>query len=244
MRCENPPDMNSPAMWATGVTCAAAGVFSWAAVAPSSQLFGKTIRRTRESGTLALTFDDGPNPTVTPALLELLARHKMKATFFLIGTRVLGSPALAQEISAQGHTIGNHTHTHPALTFCSPTRIAHELKRCNDAIHAATGKTTPWMRPPFGYRGPWLASAVKNAGSREPVMWSRSARDWKPQPAQPVIERLRHVRVNDIVLLHDGDHRSPNGDRSHILAALEYWIPRWLDAGFRFVNLDEISEHN
>ncbi len=234
--------MNSPALWAAGAACAAAGAFSWAAVAPSSQLFGRTIRHTREPGTLALTFDDGPNPSVTPSLLGLLARHKVTATFFLIGSRVLASPALAQEIAAQGHTIGNHTQNHPALTFRSPARIGSELQRCDDAIRTATGQTARWMRPPFGYRGPWLAATVKKAGSGL-VMWSRSARDWKSQPAQPVIERLGRVRPGDIVLLHDGDHRLPNGDRRHTVAALEYWIPRWIDTGIRFVNLDEIGEH-
>ncbi len=72
-------------------------------------------------------------------------------------------------------------------------------------------------------------------------MWSAMARDWKPQRAEPVIERLRRARGGDIVLLHDGDHRRLNSDRQHTVAALEFWLPRWVDAGLHFVTLDALS---
>jgi peptidoglycan/xylan/chitin deacetylase (PgdA/CDA1 family) len=72
-------------------------------------------------------------------------------------------------------------------------------------------------------------------------MWSASAQDWRPQPAASVIRRLRRATGGDIVLLHDGDHRVPNGDRRHTVDALEYWLPRWQDAGFRLMTLDEIG---
>jgi peptidoglycan/xylan/chitin deacetylase (PgdA/CDA1 family) len=229
-----------PALLATGGACAAAGLFSWGAVAPSSQIFGPTIRRTGDASAMALTFDDGPNPTVTPSLLDLLDRHRVRATFFLIGRHVRAFPALAKEIAARGHTVGNHTDTHPALTFLPPRRIAEELGRCDDAIEAATGRKPRWMRPPFGFRGPQLGGIVRKRGGAGVVMWSAVAWDWKPQPAEPVIQRLRRAQGGDIVLLHDGDHRLLEGDRRHTVAALEHWLPQWRDVGIRLVSLDEL----
>lgn len=229
-----------PALAAVGGVCAAAGVFSWGAVAPSSQLFGPTVRHTGDQATIALTFDDDPNPALTPSLLELLDRHAVKATFFLIGKWVSSTPTLAAEISAAGHTIGNHTHTHPGLALCSPARILSELDRCDEAIETATGKKPRSMRPPYGFRGPQLAPVVRERGGAAVVMWSAMARDWKPQAAETVIERLRRVRGGDIVLLHDGDPHVANADRRHTALALEYWIPRWKDAGMRFATVDEL----
>jgi len=230
-----------PALLATGGACAA-GAFAWGAVAPSSQLFGPTIRCTGDDSAMALTFDDGPNPTATPHLLDVLERHDARATFFLIGRHVRAFPALAKEIAGLGHSIGNHTETHPALTFLSRRHIADELARCDDAIGAAIGRKPEWMRPPFGFRGPQLDGVVRRRGGAGVVMWSAWARDWKPQPADPVIQRLRRAQGGDIVLLHDGDHRVPDGDRQHTVAALEYWLPRWKDQGIRFVSLDEMHK--
>ncbi len=231
-----------PALAAGGGVCAAGGIFAWAAVAPSSELFGATIRRTGNDAAIALTFDDGPNPSVTPRLLDLLDRQKVQATFFLIGKWVAAEPSLAAEIAASGHTVGNHTNSHAALTLLSRARISEELKFCDDAIEATTGQKPQWMRPPFGFRSPLLGGVIGKRGGRGVVMWSRWARDWKPQPAERVIQRLRSVRGGDIVLLHDGDHRVVNGDRSHTVSALEYWLPRWKDAGFKFVSLDECTK--
>jgi len=116
-----------------------------------------------------------------------------------------------------------------------------ELERCDEAIEAATGGKPRWMRPPFGYRSPLLAGVIRKRGGAGVVMWSRSGRDWNPQPVAKVIHRLRRVRGGDIVLLHDGDHRVPEGDRRHTLTALEYWLPRWKDAGLRFVTLNDAA---
>jgi peptidoglycan-N-acetylglucosamine deacetylase len=229
-----------PALVAVGGVCAASGAFAWGAVAPPSQLFGPTIRRTGDASTIALTFDDGPNPAVTPTLLDLLDRHRAKATFFLVGSWVRRVPVLAKEIAVRGHSVGNHTDTHPALTLRSAQYITKELGRCDDAIESATGAKPRWMRPPFGFRSPLLDGIVRKRGGAGVVMWSAWARDWKPQPTEPVIERLRRAQGGDIVLLHDGDPWTINADRRHTVAALEYWLPRWNDSGIRFVTLDEI----
>lgn len=225
---------------AAGGVCAAGGIFSWGAVAPGAQLFGPTIRRTGDASSIALTFDDGPNPRITHGLLDLLDRHHAAATFFLIGARVRAFPALAKEIAARGHSLGNHTETHRPLTFLSRARIAEELARCDEAIETATGQRASGMRPPWGFRGPQLAGVVRARGDAGVMMWSASAHDWNVQPAERVIRRLRSVRGGDIVLMHDGDHRMPEGDRRHTVAALEYWLPRWKDAGLRFVTLEEM----
>ncbi|MGB0036623.1 MAG: polysaccharide deacetylase family protein, partial [Candidatus Acidiferrales bacterium] len=152
-------------------------------------------------------------------------------------------PALAKEIAERGHTVGNHTDTHPNLIFLSPARIRGELGRCDDEIESAVGKPPRWMRPPYGFRGSQLAPIIQRRGGAGVAMWSVLAYDWKPQPAGPVIERLRRTRGGDIVLLHDADHRVLEGDRRHTVAALEYWLPRWKDAGMRFVNMDELQKN-
>lgn len=229
-----------PAVVAAGAGLAAAsGTFAWGATWPKAQLFGPTLRFTGNNSTLALTFDDGPNPAVTPKLLELLARYQAHATFFLIGKHVRAFPHITKEIAAAGHTIGNHTETHPNLTFLPARAIDSQLDRCDGAITNAIGDPPRWMRPPYGFRGPHLDRVVRHHGSAGVVMWSVTARDWTPQPAATVIERLRRVRGGDIVLLHDADHKVLEGDRLHTVAALEYWLPRWRDAGLRFVSVDD-----
>jgi peptidoglycan/xylan/chitin deacetylase (PgdA/CDA1 family) len=222
------------------VLVAGAGAAAWGAVAPRSQLFGSTIRRTGRPNTVALTFDDGPNPALTPRLLRLLDEHHVRATFFLIGRYVRECPALVQEIAACGHTIGNHTDTHPSIFWMTPSKIADELARCQDAIEKACGQRPVWMRPPFGFRGPQLFPVVRRAAFHGVVMWSRGARDWKPQPVKEIVNRLRRIRGGDIVLLHDGDYRRQRGERSITLAGLEHWLPLWNSAGLDFVSLDDI----
>ncbi len=228
----------------SGGAAAAAGITAWGAVAPSSELFGPTVWRTSSSREIALTFDDGPNPAVTPRLLELFDRHSVRATFFLIGKFARACPELVQEISARGHLVGNHSDTHANLFFKSRAGIGDELARCQDAIASAARAEPPrWMRPPYGYRNPLLAREIRRVGMQGVVMWSKICRDWKPQPPQRLIETLSSVaRLNrphgDIVVMHDGDHRALGGDRLHVIAALEHWLPRWRDAGMEFVTMD------
>jgi peptidoglycan/xylan/chitin deacetylase (PgdA/CDA1 family) len=232
-----------PAIVSSGAA-AAAGIAAWGAVIPSSQLFGPTLRHTASSRKIALTFDDGPNPAVTPQLLELFDRYSVRATFFLIGKFARACPELVREISTRGHLIGNHTDTHRNLFFQTTAEIRGELARCQDAIAAAAPAEPPrWMRPPYGYRSPFLQGEIGRAGMRGVVMWSKICWDWKPQPPERLINRLSCVArpdgpSGDIVVLHDGDHRALGGDRNHVVAALEHWIPRWRDAGMEFVTID------
>ncbi len=101
----------------------------------------------------------------------------------------------------------------------------------------ATGRHSSCVRPPFGFRGPQFHSAAREIGLSEVVMWSVSGHDWESQPAARVSRRISKVQSGDIVLLHDGDHRLPNADRSHMIQALEYWLPRWKDSGLQFIRV-------
>jgi len=240
----------------------AAGACVWGAVHPTSEFFGRTLHHTARRSAMALTFDDGPNPSITPRLLELLARHGARATFFVVGRFARACPELVREIAARGHVIGNHTETHPNLALLSGSRIQEELTRCQDSVAAALAgrdeKRPEWMRPPWGFRGPQLFGAVRRAGLRGVVMWSFGCYDWRPQPAERLINRLRRITVpkeeglskaghngrsggGEVVLLHDGDFRGLGADREHVLGALEYWLPRWRDRGCDFVTMDDVA---
>lgn len=236
--------MNSWPIIVSAGAAAVAGIAAWGAVAPSSELFGPTVRRTDAAKKIALTFDDGPNPAVTPRLLGLFDRHSVRATFFLIGKFARACPDLVKEISLRGHLLGNHTDTHANLFFQSRAGIRDELARCQEAVANATHRDPPrWMRPPYGYRSPWLDFEVRRAGMSGVVMWSRGGWDWKAQPPARLIARLARVARpggshGDIVVLHDGDHGALGGDRHHVVAALEHWLPRWRDAGIEFVTIE------
>ena len=240
--------------WLIGVPAAAiaaGAVTSFAAVNSASQLFGATVRHTGSPRELAITFDDGPNPAITPALLNLLEKYDAKATFFVIGQFVRACPELTQEIAGRGHLLGNHTDTHPNLFWLSRKAIADELRRCQDALEAATGTRAAHFRPPWGYRNPWVAGAARALGMQT-VMWTLMPGDWKAPNAdwlsarmQPIAEhaaRASGMAGGDVLCLHDGAHRGLGGDRSTTLAALEYCLPRWRDAGLKFVTISEAAK--
>jgi peptidoglycan-N-acetylglucosamine deacetylase len=233
-----------------------ASVTAYGAVNARSQLFGRSLHSTGNPRKLAITFDDGPNPAITPKLLDLLDRHRVKSTFFVVGKYVRESPGLVKEIAARGHVLGNHTDTHPNLFFCGPTETRNELLRCSEAIGQATWEEPRWFRPPFGYRSPWLSELVHRQRMRM-VMWTLIPGDWHPKPAEWLIDRMKPIAVHaqtlaakggsisqcvgDILCVHDGDYLHPNGDRARTLAALEYWLPRWRDLGLEFVTMRETN---
>jgi peptidoglycan-N-acetylglucosamine deacetylase len=239
----------NPWLTAPAVIAAVAGVAAYGAAWPRAQLFGATICRTNSPRKLAITFDDGPNPTITPKLLDLLERYNAKATFFLIGRFARECPDLVREISARGHAIGNHTETHPMLFWLGPSEIQVELRLCHSAIANALGAPPKWFRPPFGVRNPWLAGAARALDMRV-VMWTLLPGDWRAQSDEWLIGRMKPIAARaerlaknaagtgDILCLHDGSHRAQNGDRTHTLAALEHWLPRWRDLGLEFVTIN------
>ena len=229
---------------------ACAGGVSYAAVYPRAQIFGPTVCRTNSPRKLAITFDDGPNPALTPQLLDLLERYDALVTFFVIGRYTRECPELVKETAERGHLVANHTLTHPNLFWLAPSIIHDELRQTQDAIVAATGFTPKWFRPPYGYRNPWVVKTAAQLGMRT-AMWSVIPGDWKPRPVEKLIARIQpiaaHARKNsessdaggDVLCLHDGGHRALNADRTRTLQALEYWLPRWRDAGLEFVTIEE-----
>jgi peptidoglycan/xylan/chitin deacetylase (PgdA/CDA1 family) len=247
--------MNPWLIGAAGALGTAAGITAYGAAFPHAQVFGPTVCRTNSPRRLAITFDDGPNPAITPKLLDLLQQHHAHATFFLIGRFVREYQELVREIAARGHAIGNHTETHPNLFWFGQSQIRIELSRCSDAIQSATGQLPKWFRPPFGMRNPWLAGVARELDLRV-VMWTLIPGDWRDdKPSEWLIRRMTPVAVRtenklqnpltrasytgEILCLHDGFHRRQNGDRTHTLAALEHWLPRWRDLGLDFVTIDQ-----
>jgi peptidoglycan-N-acetylglucosamine deacetylase len=252
--CEN-GRVNPLLIAAPATIVAAAGMTAYGAAYPRAQLFGRTVYRTNSPRKLALTFDDGPNPAITPKLLELLDKYNAKATFFLIGQYARECGDLVKETVVRGHTAGNHTELHPNLFWRNPTQVQVELRLCHDAIAGAIGTPPKWFRPPFGARNPWVAPAARDLGYRT-VMWTLIPGDWREKPLEWLISRMQPIAARaerklangsrgaasgtgDIVCLHDGTHRELNGDRTRTLAALEYWLPRWRDLGLDFVTIDE-----
>jgi peptidoglycan/xylan/chitin deacetylase (PgdA/CDA1 family) len=252
--CEN-RRVNPWLVEAPAIAVATAGLAAYGAVYPRAQLFGKTVCRTNSSRKLAITLDDGPNPAITPKLLDLLDCYKAKATFFLIGKYVRECPELAKETIARGHSVGNHTELHPNLLWLNSTQVRIELRLCHDAISNAIGTPPKWFRPPFGLRHPWVIPAARELGYQT-VMWTLIPGDWREKSVDWLIPRMQpiaqHAQQNwassasapaggsgDILCLHDGGHRQLNADRTRTLAALEHWLPRWRDLGLEFVTIDE-----
>lgn len=210
-----------------GAIAASAGGFAYAANWPTSQIFGRTVVAGYDAHEIALTYDDGPNPAVTPQLLDVLARHQVRATFFLIGRYVQQQPALAREIAAAGHAIGNHTLTHPKLTFLSPARIELELSATNRLIEDTVGQPVTLFRPPHGARRPAVMQIARELGLAT-VMWNCIVGDWNPIPAETILSRVERATARNRragrgsnIVLHDGGHLDPRADRLATVLATE-----------------------
>src|SRR5262249_11010956 len=163
-------------------------------MAPTGQWFGRAFHGLpRGSKQIALTFDDGPNDPHTLHLLDVLARHNVRATFFVIGGYVRQRPDIVREVARQGHGIGNHTRTHPVLTFESPSNIRKELQGCKQAISDAIGPHSTLFRPPFGGRRPGVFQLARQMGL-EPIMWNVTGYDWNA-PSADYIEKKIAPRI-------------------------------------------------
>jgi peptidoglycan/xylan/chitin deacetylase (PgdA/CDA1 family) len=229
-----------------GILAGAAGtaaVFSagYQSMSPTGQWYGRAFTGL-PPGTkkLALTFDDGPNDPHTLRLLDVLAEHGTKATFFLIGRYVKQRPELARAIAEAGHAIGNHTFSHPNLIFSSLGRLRRELQQCQQAIFDATGTRPEWFRPPFGGRRP-ITLRVARGLNLEPVMWNVTGWDWKAKSSHYVERRIsRKIRGGDVILLHDGSHAAFGADRSQTVLASAQIIARYQAEGYQFVTVPEM----
>lgn len=228
----------------TLAAAAAAGYAGYSSMAPESQLYGRTLTHGSDPGQMALTYDDGPNDPHTPKLLDMLAEHQAKATFFLIGKYARQRPDLVRAIRSAGHTIGNHTESHPNLIFTSAGQVRKELESCSKALQDATGEEMRWFRPPFGGRRPAVLRIVRSLGL-EPVMWSITGYDWNAQSSAAIVNKVvrqveghRH-KQGEIILLHDGGHLSFGADRHFTIEATHVLLKKY-SGEKKFVSVAEL----
>ena len=226
----------------TGAASAAAiAAACYQSMAPTGQWFGGTFTGLpRHSRQLALTYDDGPNDPHTLRLLEVLAKHGVHATFFLIGRYVRQRPEIVREIVQAGHVVGNHTFTHPLLTFKSEGEVRKELDNCRSALQDAIGEPSNLFRPPFGGRRPAVLRVARECGL-EPVMWNVTGYDWN-SPSAAAIERkvAGQIRGGDVILLHDGGHREFGADRSQTVIATDRLISAYTAQGYDFLTISKM----
>lgn len=210
-------------------------------MAPTGQWYGRTFSGlSRGTKKLALTYDDGPNDPHTLRLLEVLAKHNVRATFFLIGRYVKQRPDIVRELARAGHALGNHSFSHPNLIFASGERTRRELQDCQQAVQEATGESPRLFRPPFGGRRPGTLQIARAAGL-EPVMWNVTAYDWTAPAADVIVRKVsRRIRGGDVILLHDGSYVLMGANRSRTVIATDQIIARYKSEGHEFVTIPEM----
>ena len=220
---------------------AAASAAGYQSMAPPGQWYGRTFAGLkRGSKQIALTYDDGPNDPHTLRLLEVLARHEVHATFFMIGRYVRQRPDIVLDVARAGHVIGNHTLTHPLLIFESAAQTRTELVQCRAALTDAVGKHSNLFRPPFGGRRPVTLRIARDLGF-ETVMWNVTGYDWNAPSAAHVEKKVMgQMRGGDVILLHDGGHRAMGADRGPTVIATDNLIRRYKDQGFQFMTVTEM----
>ena len=204
--------------------------------------FGKNIvRLNTDQQIIALTYDDGPNPPYTDQLLDVLAKHNVKATFFLIGKRIERHPETVNRIIAKGHQIGNHTYSHPLLGFLPPTYVQREIERTNRLLrqHGIAGEIV--------FRAPVLTRFL-------PVAWVQAKEDrthiscnvwswdWTTQNPDRITETvLKKTKPGSIIVLHDGKAENARADRSGTIEATDRIITALKQDGYQFVRLSDVN---
>jgi len=243
--------MISPVLTGIAAGLGAAGLLyggcAYAALWPTSQIFGPTLVAPNNPDEIALTFDDGPNPTWTPILLKHLARRNVHATFFLVGSYAAREPNLVREIISAGHSVGNHSWRHPNLAFSTEAKIRLELVRSRSVLEEVTNQPVRLFRPPFGARRPAVLKIARSLGM-VPVLWNAMTTDWSTPEATLIADRLtkkidhnrQHGHASNVVL-HDGNHMDPKADRGPSVAAAKLLLARYKDR-CRFVRIDEWCE--
>jgi peptidoglycan/xylan/chitin deacetylase (PgdA/CDA1 family) len=188
------------------------------------------LTRTRDSALRYLSFDDGPDPAHTPRLLDTLARHGVKASFFLVGEKIEQHPDIVRRIVDEGHMIGNHSYSHWSFSNMTLARQIDEVHRTDALLRLFDDRPHHRMRPPHGYVGaPLLAHFVRHR--RSFVYWSYDSLDYQDRPVEALVARLRGdpPAAGDIVLMHDDSDKAAD--------ALDVLLPEWLGQGMRFAAL-------
>ncbi len=207
---------------------------------PRGTMLGPNLSRLPGREGVALTFDDGPDPEVTPRILDLLEARGARATFFVVGERAARYPALLREMVRRGHAVGNHTHRHPmGFAGWGPWRMRREIAAASRAIAEACGVAPRLFRAPMGLRNP-LLDPVLAAEGLSLVSWTRRGYDTVRADAGRVLQRLtRGLAGGDILLLHDAGSR-PDGDgRPVVLGVLPPLLEAVAAAGLRTLPLTE-----
>lgn len=224
---------------ATGAVLGGVGLMGYAVRGRSSRVFAPSVYHgVRSRPALALTFDDGPSES-TPELLELLAEHNVRATFFMCGKNVRRCPGIARQVAAQGHEIGNHTDSHPHLNFHLPEFVYRELALAQETIHLNAGVTPRLFRAPYGVRWFGLRSAQQRLKLMG-VMWTVLGMDWR-WPARRISHLLMHrASSGAIICLHDGRATRRAPDIRPTIEAVEFAIPALKERGFQFETVSQI----
>jgi len=170
---------------------------------------------------VALTFDDGPHPEGTPAILDILDREQIKATFFVVGEQVERRPGLTAEIAQRGHVVALHCHRHRPQPALRAKTVEDDITRGTSAIEHATGQTPGWHRPPYGLYSPAGLDAARRRGLH-PILWSKWGKDWRrlTTPQRISARATSQLRPGDVILLHDADFYSSQGSHERTAAAL------------------------
>jgi len=182
---------------------------------------------------IAITFDDGPHPVLTPKLLDMLKARGIKATFFLIGENAAEYPDIVKRIAAEGHELGNHSWSHPQLTKLSPDALRDQIAKTADAINAAAGHPPTVMRPPYGATTPYITQWMYKEFGTKVIMWSVDPLDWKIRQAGHVESVIvSQTRPGSIILAHD-IHAST-------VAAMPETLDKLKAKGFQFLTVSEL----
>jgi peptidoglycan/xylan/chitin deacetylase (PgdA/CDA1 family) len=230
--------------YVAGALAAGAATFAGMhTMVPWSQLYGENFNGVKEGlKVLALTYDDGPNDPWTMKLLDVLEKHQVSATFFMVGRYVRERPEIVRAVQQAGHSIGNHSYTHPNLIFASQAKLRQELEDTSAAIEEATGERPFLFRPPFGARRPGTFKTVEEL-KMYPVMWRVTCFDWAAKSHEQILKHARRqIAGGEVVLLHDGGHLRMGEDRSHTVRATDELIAEYKDRGYLFTTVTEMMQ--
>ncbi|SDB92198.1 polysaccharide deacetylase family protein [Shouchella lonarensis] len=180
---------------------------------------------------VALTFDDGPHPTVTPSVLETLKDHEVPATFYMVGSQVSQHPDLAKAVTEDGHEVGNHTVNHPNMTKMSLADARQEIEQTNTSIKEATGKEPKTIRPPYGAHNEDVLNLFQDM-EMPAILWSVDSFDWKSNAETVKKEVMKQIHDGSIVLMHDIHESTAN--------ALPRLLTKLKEEDYEFVTVSEL----
>jgi peptidoglycan-N-acetylglucosamine deacetylase len=222
-----------------GGAVAAASWIAWAVRGRSSSVFAPSVwHGPRDRRRIALTFDDGPTPG-TRVLLEMLEKRSARATFFQCGVQVRRNPAIARDVAAAGHEIGNHTDTHARLWLRPASFLIEEIGRAQRTIIDTTCCTPRFFRAPYGVRWPGLARAQARFGLTG-AMWSTIGRDWTLDADAVHRCLLGGMEAGAILCLHDGRELAPDPDIGVTVRAVDLLLQSLAGEGWEFATLSEL----